>query len=92
MPASTVHGVNPKIDLLDPQGLGYCDLHLSMDGSNRSVVIYPCRNHELLNFVCLVPNTILQKETKESWTSEGDREDLMRCFNDYGTYVTDLLR
>jgi salicylate hydroxylase len=43
----------------------------SFDGTKRSIVMYPCRNFQLLNFVCIVPDEMLKNETTESWTAAG---------------------
>ncbi|KAK5113781.1 hypothetical protein LTR62_003165 [Meristemomyces frigidus] len=35
---------------------------------------------------------MLGKQTTESWTAEGTREDLLRCFEDFGPCITALLK
>ncbi|CVK96704.1 related to salicylate 1-monooxygenase [Fusarium mangiferae] len=53
----------------------------SFDSTMRSVVMYPCRNFELLNFVCIVPDSSLKEKTTESWTASGDKEELIIAKN-----------
>lgn len=90
MPAATVREVEPDIYNLDCNLPAVVDVYLSMDGTNRSVVMYACRNFELLNFVCITPSERIGKETIESWTAEGTREDLVRCFGDFSEMIQNL--
>ncbi|KAH7254284.1 uncharacterized protein BKA55DRAFT_614443 [Fusarium redolens] len=64
----------------------------SFDDTMRSVVVYPCRNFELLNFVCIVPDSSLKEKTTESWTASGDQEELLSLFSDFPSWVHDYLR
>ncbi|KAK2133914.1 hypothetical protein NOF04DRAFT_1173071 [Fusarium oxysporum II5] len=64
----------------------------SFDNTMRSVVMYPCRNFELLNFVCIVPDSSLKEKTTESWTASGDKEELMSLFSDFPSWVHDYFR
>lgn len=64
----------------------------SFDSTMRSVVMYPCRNFELLNFVCIVPDSSLKEKTTESWTASGDKEELMSLFSDFPSWVHDYFR
>lgn len=84
-----VHGDIPLLDNSKPASL---DVHLALDPTNRSIVMYPCRNWEYINFVCIAQDKMLGKKTEESWTAEGDKGDLLRCFEDFGPYVLDLLK
>jgi salicylate hydroxylase len=68
------------------------DIYLSADGTNRSVIMYPCRDFETLNVGCITPDTILQSPTSESWSAEGSREDLLRCFSPFSAPILDVLR
>jgi salicylate hydroxylase len=76
---------------MDQTQPGASEIHLSMDGSTRSVIMYPFRDFELLNIGCIVPDTILQSPTTESWSAEGTREDLLRCFDDFSPQVRAIL-
>ncbi|RKK25953.1 hypothetical protein BFJ66_g9062 [Fusarium oxysporum f. sp. cepae] len=64
----------------------------SFDNTMRSVVMYPCRNFELLNFVCIVPDSSLKEKTTESWTASGDKKELMSLFSDFPSWVHDYFR
>jgi salicylate hydroxylase len=70
-------------DILDPTKSACLDMVLAFDQTNRSVVMYPCRNFELLNFVCIVPDMSLKEATSESWSAAGDREELISLFTDF---------
>lgn len=64
----------------------------SFDGTMRSVVMYPCRNFELLNLVAIVPDGLLKHATTESWSANGDLDELLSCFNDFPDWVLKYLR
>jgi salicylate hydroxylase len=64
----------------------------SFDGTKRSIVMYPCRNFQLLNFVCIVPDEMLKNETTESWTAAGDKDELLSIFGDFPAWVVTYLR
>lgn len=76
---------------MDPNIPGALEIHLSMDSSTRSVIIYPCRGFALLNVGCITPDTILGTPTTESWSAEGSKEDLLRCFGDFSPTVRTVL-
>jgi len=77
------------LDSKNPVGLF---MVYSFDASKRSVVMYPCRNFELLNFVCICPDSSLNSESSESWTAPGDRDELLHIFKDFPEWVLRLLR
>lgn len=58
-------------------------IRIASDGSGRTVVSYPCRNHELLNVGCIAPDTLINLPIGDSWSSPGHREDLLRVFRDF---------
>lgn len=89
--ADEVREIHGNIDILDTARPVTLDVHLALDASNRSIVLYPCRNMSLINFVCIVPDTMLGNATTESWTADGDRKDLLRCFEDFGPYIRSFL-
>lgn len=64
-------------------------LRIASDGSGRTIVSYPCRNHELLNVGCIAPNSLIKLPPADSWVAPGEREDLLRVFGDF--YVRPLL-
>jgi salicylate hydroxylase len=67
-------------------------VHLALDSTNRSIVIYPCRDFNLLNFVAIVPDTMLENKSVESWSAEGSRDELVNCFKDFDDETVGLLR
>lgn len=64
----------------------------SFDDSMRSVVMYPCRDFQLLNFVCITPDKNLKHETTESWSAPGDRDELLSIFDDFPHWILDYLK
>lgn len=66
-------------------------VHLALDPTDRSVVIYPCRGFQLLNFVAIVPDDSIGQETVESWSAEGTQEELLKCFEDFDREIKTLL-
>ncbi|KAL3464459.1 hypothetical protein BJX64DRAFT_298250 [Aspergillus heterothallicus] len=81
-----------ELRVMDSTRAATLDIYLSMDGTNRSVIMYPCRDFETLNVGCITPDTILQSPTSESWSAEGSREDLLRCFSPFSAPILDVLR
>lgn len=59
-------------------------------GKDRRLVIYPCRNNTLLNFVALHPEEETEA-TAESWNQNASLESLLRCFKDYPEDVRALI-
>lgn len=64
----------------------------SFDGTMRSVVMYPCRGFQQLNFVCIVPDTLLKQSTTESWSASGDLNELLSIVHDFPDWVLDIIR
>ncbi|KAH9233270.1 hypothetical protein K456DRAFT_1725351 [Colletotrichum gloeosporioides 23] len=65
---------------------------IAADGSNRNAVIYPCRNKEIMNFACAVPDSILKQQSQESWTQDGDLEEMIRHFEDFPPWLHTIMR
>lgn len=65
---------------------------LALDGTQRTMAIYPCRNFELLNFVCIVQDKSLKAQTTESWTANGDEAEMLELFGDYPEWTLEFLR
>ncbi|KAF4869658.1 FAD-dependent monooxygenase OpS4 [Colletotrichum siamense] len=65
---------------------------IAADGSNRNAVIYPCRNREIMNFACAVPDSILKQQSQESWTQDGDLEEMIRHFEDFPPWLHTIMR
>ncbi|KAJ5413692.1 hypothetical protein N7509_000319 [Penicillium cosmopolitanum] len=91
IPRKVLDEQQPGLRVIDPTKPGALEIHLSMDGSTRSVIMYPCREYELLNVGCITPDAVLQTATTESWSAEGSKEDLLRCFSDFSPSVLKVL-
>ncbi|KAJ9625937.1 hypothetical protein H2203_004706 [Taxawa tesnikishii (nom. ined.)] len=66
-----------------------CD---AADGTRRFSNCYPCRNFGLLNVVCMVPDSSLKQPTTESWTADGDKDEMVSHFADFPNWVQEYLR
>ncbi|CAK7221497.1 hypothetical protein SBRCBS47491_004545 [Sporothrix bragantina] len=91
IPREKVAEVDPSFPLLDQSQPAALYMQSSMDAIERQVVMYPCRNFELLNIGCIVPDSILKLETTESWFSRGCKEDLLRCYHDFDEKTLKIL-
>ncbi|PVH85179.1 FAD binding domain protein [Cadophora sp. DSE1049] len=91
LPREEVLAVFPELPVLDRSKPATLEMVFSFDPSNRSGVMYPCRNFELLNLVCIVPDSRLKTATTESWTASGDRGELLECFSDFPKWFLDIL-
>lgn len=49
---------------------------------DRRVVIYPCKDNEQLNFVCIHPDSFSSSST-EGWANKGSREDVVECYKSF---------
>ncbi|KAK1710040.1 hypothetical protein CaCOL14_010491 [Colletotrichum acutatum] len=65
---------------------------IATDGSNRNVVVYPCRNLEVMNFACAVPESMLRQQTEESWTKDGDVHEMLESFKDFPSWLLQLMK
>ncbi|KAJ2892505.1 hypothetical protein MKZ38_009697 [Zalerion maritima] len=92
LPREEALQVSPEIRILDKSKPAMLEMVFAFDPSKRSVVMYPCRNYELLNIVVIAPDTILKAEATEFWSAPGDREEMLSCFEDYPSWVLDLLK
>lgn len=91
LPREAVLEASPEIRILDKSQLATLDMIFAFDSSRRSVVMYPCRNYELLNFVVITPDSILKNETTESWSAPGDLAEMLSCFEDFPSWLLDLM-
>lgn len=92
IPKETLEQHGLELRVMDSTREATLDIYLSTDGTNRSVIMYPCRDFQTLNVGCITPDEILQSPTTESWSAEGSREDLLRCFNCFSPAILDVLR
>ncbi|KAL2823522.1 hypothetical protein BJY01DRAFT_256601 [Aspergillus pseudoustus] len=66
---------------------GRCRIFLS---DTKRVVIYPCRNGDILNFVCMYKDA--SEDIIDGWNSASSTEELLRTFSDFGPIVTNCLK
>lgn len=59
--------------------------------NERRLIMYPCRNGSLLNFVCCLPDSELNEISEEKWTAEGSREHLVESFKTFAPMWQKLL-
>ncbi|USP78368.1 salicylate 1-monooxygenase [Curvularia clavata] len=74
---SIIENLGRKPEILQSDKPVCLSIVYSFDDSKKRVVIYPCWNFEILNFVCIVPDDMLKEEATESWSAAGDREELL---------------
>jgi salicylate hydroxylase len=79
-------------DAIDPDQPVTLTMVIGLDGTQRTMAIYPCRDFELLNFVCIVQDKHLHNATTESWTANGDKQEMLELFNDFPPWTLALLR
>ncbi|OOQ86812.1 FAD binding domain protein [Penicillium brasilianum] len=62
------------------------------DSDDRRVVIYPCSNNELLNFVCIHPDSITTIDAGgDSYNQQIGKEALLEVYKDFNPQVRKLL-
>lgn len=83
LPGEQVREVFIKHGLTDDPLAANMNLYLSMDGTERTAVTYPCGAGKLLNFAFVVPDALLGRETVESWTAEAQDGEIRRLFHDF---------
>lgn len=83
LPRDVVEEVTKGTEMEDLVNKPELHMRLTSEGPNRSVVTYPCRNHELLNVGCIAPNSVIDLPIADSWVAPGDRKDLLRVFGDF---------
>jgi salicylate hydroxylase len=82
----------PETSALDKNRPASLDMIVTFDGSQRSVVMYPCRNYEILNCAVIVRDSMLKTKTTESWSAPGDREEMLSNVQDFPSWVLDILK
>lgn len=61
------------------------------DGDDRRVVIYPCADNQILNFVCIHPDNLTKIDGKSDWDQEVSKEKLVEVFQGFSPQVIKLL-
>lgn len=59
-------------------------------GTDRRIVIYPCRNNTLMNFVALHPDEETEAEG-DNWDQVASKDSMLSCFSSYPEDVRILL-
>lgn len=77
---------------LDPAAGGFVNVFLGGDGSQRNIVMYPCRNFELLNVACCVPDNLLVNGSVESWRATGEVSEMLQQFDNFPKWILDIMR
>jgi salicylate hydroxylase len=49
--------------------------------------MYPCRDMEEVNFTLTVPDTMLRQATSQSWTLDGDLDEMKAHFSDFPEWL-----
>ncbi|KAF4547647.1 FAD-binding domain-containing protein 67 [Elsinoe fawcettii] len=57
------------------------------DGTNRNIVIYPCRSGTLVNFGLAVPDHVLKEPSAQSWHTPGSLPLLRSHFTDFPSWI-----
>lgn len=92
IPADVYRAAIPQdTKTLDSTKNAALSVHLSLDGTPRSIVVYPCRQFEVVNFGCIAPDDLIASQTTESWSAEGKLTDLLATFSDF-TYLQPALQ
>ncbi|KAL2815825.1 hypothetical protein BDW59DRAFT_176011 [Aspergillus cavernicola] len=73
-------------DLVQELGTWYM-----FDSCEKRVVIYPCANHELLNFVCIHPDNESKICDGSEWDQGASKESLLEVFKEFSPQVLKLL-
>lgn len=60
-------------------------------GDDRRIVMYPCNNNELLNFVCIHPDTESHATKTDEWNKQGSVEQVPKVFEAFDPAVKALI-
>ncbi|ROV97543.1 hypothetical protein VSDG_04639 [Cytospora chrysosperma] len=61
-------------------------------GSDRRVVMYPCNDNQLLNFVCIHPDAESQANPGDEWNKQGDVDQVTKVYKDFDPALLALIR
>ncbi|KAK7432709.1 hypothetical protein QQZ08_000568 [Neonectria magnoliae] len=61
-------------------------------GSDRRVVIYPCNNNEMLNFVCIHPDTESHSTASDEWKKTGSLEQILKVYEGFEPALLKLIQ
>ncbi|PNS14977.1 ubiquinone biosynthesis monooxygenase COQ6 [Sphaceloma murrayae] len=69
----------------------FLSVMVANDGSNRNMVIYPCRSGKIVNFGFAVPDTVLKQPSSQSWHLHGSVSELISHFLDFPPWTHTLI-
>ncbi|OHW92982.1 FAD binding domain-containing protein [Colletotrichum incanum] len=61
-------------------------------GTDRRIVIYPCNNNQLLNFVCIHPDTESHATATDEWNKKGSIEQLLKVYQEFDPALLQLIK
>ncbi|KAI8286063.1 hypothetical protein K4K60_000757 [Colletotrichum sp. SAR11_57] len=61
-------------------------------GTDRRIVIYPCNDNQLLNFVCIHPDTESHATASDEWNKKGSIEQLLKVYQDFDPALLQLIK
>lgn len=64
---------------------------LMWHSADSKVVIYPCVNNEILNFVCIHPDNLTNEYVTQGWNSGVGKDTLLNAFKDFEPGVLKML-
>lgn len=71
---------------------GYMHLVEALDGTSRLMVAYPLRDVSWLNISWVFQTQNPRESTTESWHANGDRDEIIEVYQDFGEELKTLLR
>ncbi|KFA70907.1 hypothetical protein S40288_10148, partial [Stachybotrys chartarum IBT 40288] len=60
-------------------------------GDDRRLVMYPCENNTIMNFVGIHPSELSLSTNHDGWNSGGSKQVLLDVYRDFGPIVASLL-
>ncbi|KAF6813339.1 FAD binding domain protein [Colletotrichum sojae] len=61
-------------------------------GADRRLVVYPCNDNQLLNFVCIHPDTESHATASDEWNKKGSIEQLLKVYQDFDPVLLELIK
>ncbi|KAI0482202.1 hypothetical protein GGR56DRAFT_619005 [Xylariaceae sp. FL0804] len=61
-------------------------------GSDRRVVMYPCNHNELLNFVCIHPDSESHATAGDAWNKQGSIEQVLKVYEGFDPALKALIK
>ncbi|KAK3394131.1 hypothetical protein B0H63DRAFT_37334 [Podospora didyma] len=59
--------------------------------NDRRIVMYPCNNNQLLNFVCIHPDTEFYGAKDDGWNKQGSLEQVLSVYKEFDPAVKALI-